>query len=269
MNKYSKIIAAATALLLTFSACGTAEAAGESINTTTSYQTEQTETAAASKSEMFTERDLSGEYDEAEAVSITLNGTTATATANSSSAASAAAGVNVSGSTVRITQEGTYILSGSLSDGMIIVDADEAAKVQIVLDGASVTSQTSAALYVKSADKVFITTAAGTQNTLANGGTFTAIDDSNIDGAVFAKDDITFNGSGSLTVTSPVGHGIAGGTITVTAARHGVQANDSVRVAQADITITAEGKDGIHVSDSSDAESGRHPTAISTWQTGP
>jgi hypothetical protein len=146
---------------------------------------------------------------------------------------------------------------------MIIVEADDAAKVQIVLDGASVTSKTSAALYVKSADKVFVTTAESTENTLANGGTFTAIDDNNIDGAVFAKDDITFNGSGSLTVTSPAGHGIvgkddvkiAGGTLGITAAKHGVQANDSARFAEAEVNITA-GTDGVHVSDSADAEEG-------------
>lgn len=220
---------------------------------------------AAGKSEMFTDRDLSGEYDESEAVSITLSGQAAEVAANSDSAQTAASGVQVGGSTVTITQEGVYIVSGTLADGMVIVDADENAKVQIVLKGASITSSSSAALYVKSADKVFVTTASGTENTLANGGTFTAIDDNNIDGAVFAKDDITFNGSGKLTVTSPAGHGIvgkddvkiAGGTVVVEAYKHGIQANDSVRIAEADVTITAgleTKKDGIHVDDGASEE---------------
>lgn len=211
---------------------------------------------AARKSEMFTERDLSGEYDESGAEKITLSG--------SSAETSAASGVSIDGSDITITEEGVYIVSGTLTDGRIIVDADDAAKVQIVLNGASVTSSSSAALYVKSADKVFITTAAGTDNKLANGGSFTADGDTNVDGAVFAKDDITFNGSGSLTVDSPAGHGIvgkddvkiAGGTVTVNAANHGIQANDSVRIAEADITINAQSKDGIHVSDNADEEEG-------------
>ena len=256
---YRKILAATTALRIMLSGCGAAQAAAGSSDE--GAQTTSVTYDAASKSEMFTERDLSGEYDEAAALKISLNGSTAEVTEEGTETKASA--VTIDGSTITITAEGTYIFSGTLDDGMIIVEADDAAKVQIVLDGASVTSKTSAALYVKSADKVFVTTVEGTENTLANGGTFTAIDDSNIDGAVFAKDDITFNGSGSLTVASPAGHGIvgkddvkiAGGTLGITAAKHGVQANDSARFAEAEVNITA-GTDGVHVSDSADAEEG-------------
>jgi hypothetical protein len=249
------ILALILALVLFLASCGTVESSADTGSSAVSA-TSSAEYNAASKADMFTERDLSGDYDESEAETITLNGSTAETSASS--------GVTVSGSTVTITAEGVYIVSGDLSDGQIIVEADDAAKVQIVLKGASITSSTSAAIYVKSADKVFVTTAAGTENTLANGGSFTADGDTNVDGAVFAKDDITFNGSGSLTIDSPAGHGIvgkddvkiAGGTLTINAANHGVQANDSVRVAEADITINAQTKDGIHVSDDADEEEG-------------
>lgn len=248
----SLLLALAMTVMLLLSSCGSAASAGDAGTVTTT----SVEYDAASKAEMFTERDLSGDYDESEAETITLSG--------SSAKTSASSGVSIDGSTVTITAEGVYIVSGTLSDGQIIVDADDAAKVQIVLDGASVTSGTSAALYVKSADKVFVTTAAGTENTLANGGSFTADGDTNVDGAVFAKDDITFNGSGSLAVDSPAGHGIvgkddvkiAGGSVTVNAANHGIQANDSVRVAEAAVVIDAQAKDGIHVSDDADEEEG-------------
>lgn len=241
------ILALMLALMLTLTSCGSS---GNNISTTS------TDYNAASKTEMFTDRDLSSDYDESSAETITLNGTSAETSASS--------GVSISGSTVTITAEGTYIVSGTLKDGQIIVEADDTAKVQIVLKDASITSSTSAAIYVKSADKVFVTSAKGTDNTLANGGSFTADGDTNVDGAVFAKDDITFNGSGSITINSPAGHGIvgkddvklAGGTITINAAEHGVQANDSVRVAQAEITIDADAKDGIHVSDDADEEEG-------------
>ena len=250
------VLAMALALMLTFTSCGAGTVAEAASGSETVNSTESADNAV-SKSEMFTERDLSGEYDESEAETITLDG--------SSAKTSAASGVSVNGSTVTITEEGVYIVSGTLKDGQIIVEADDTAKVQIVLKNASVTSSDSAAIYVKSADKVFVTTAAGTENTLSNGGSFTADGDTNIDGAVFAKDDITFNGSGSLTIDSPAGHGVvgkddvkfAGGTYTITAAKHGVQANDSVRLAESDMTVTSgSDKDGIHVSDDADEEEG-------------
>ncbi len=276
----ASVIALILALILTLTACGsgtstdnttsnvtvitteteedevvvTTEAAADSNDTETSTDTAD---GSASKSEMFTERDLMGTYDESEAEAITLNGRSAETTAST--------GVTINEGTITITAEGVYIVSGTLTDGQIIVDADDSAKIQIVLKDASITSSTSAALYVKSADKVFITLAEGTDNTLANGGSFTADGDTNIDGAVFAKDDITFNGTGSLTIMSPAGHGVvgkddvkfAGGTYNITAAKHGVQANDSVRVTGSDITITSgDDKDGIHVSDDADEEEG-------------
>ena len=204
--------------------------------------------------DMFTERDNKTEYDEAKAVTIKLNETTATSSSNS---------VKISGSKITITEEATYVVSGELTDGMLVVDAPDTAKLQIVLSGANITSKTSAALYILEADKVFVTLAEGKTNTLANGGSFTAIDENNIDAAVFSKQDLTFNGSGNLTVTSPMAHGIVckddlvftGGTYTVNSASHGLDANDSVRIANATLSIDA-GKDAIHAENSDDASLG-------------
>lgn len=204
--------------------------------------------------DMFTDRDSKTEFDASKAVTIKLNGATATASSNS---------VKISGSTVTITEEATYVISGTLSDGMIVVDAPETAKLQLVFNGISITKTTSAALYIIEADKVLVTLADGTENTLANGGTFTAIDDNNVDGAVYSKQDLTFNGTGSLTVTSPAGHGIVckddlvftGGTYTVNSASHGLDANDSVRIANASFEIDA-GKDVIHCENTDDTSKG-------------
>ena len=204
--------------------------------------------------DMFTERDSKAEYDASKSVTIKLNGTTATASSNS---------VKISGSTVTITEEATYVISGTLSDGMIVVNAPETAKLQLVFNGIHITKSTSAALYIIEADKVFVTLTEGTENVLANGGTFTAIDENNIDGAVYSKPDLTFNGTGSLTVTSPAGHGIVckddlvftGGTYTVNSASHGLDANDSVRIANASFEIDA-GKDVIHCENTDDTSKG-------------
>ena len=136
-------------------------------------------------SEMFSDRDSDASYDENTSAVITLSGTSAECSSDA---------VSISGSTVTIKDEGTYILSGTLDNGMVVVNAENTDKVQFVLDGASINSDTSAAIYVAQADKVFVTLAADSQNSLSNGGEFTAIDDNNIDAAVFSKDDLTFNG---------------------------------------------------------------------------
>ena len=205
--------------------------------------------------EMFTDRDFETEYDETDGVLIELNGSSAYASSDS---------VRISGTTVTITEEAVYIISGSLDDGMIIVDAPDTAKPRLVLNGVDINSADSAALYILEADKVFVTLAEGSQNTLSNGGSFTAIDENNIDSVIFSKQDLTLNGSGTLTVTSPAGHGIVskddlavtGGTYLITSAAHGVDANDSIRITgKTSVTVDA-GKDGIHAENNEDASLG-------------
>ena len=203
--------------------------------------------------DMFSNRDTETSYDSG-SIEIKLNGSSATCSSNK---------VQIDGGKIIITDEGTYIVTGTLNDGMIIVNAEGTDKPQIVLNNANITSATCAPLYILQADKVFVTLAEGSANTLTNGGTFTAIDENNIDGVVYSKQDLTFNGSGSLTVTAPVEHGIVckddlvftGGTYTITSASHGLDVNDSVRVSAGTFTIDA-GKDGIHVENSDNAEKG-------------
>ena len=193
--------------------------------------------------DLFSDRDLSGAYDASECSRITLSDAGCTADSKN---------VAVDGSIVTITGEGDYIVSGTLSDGMIIVDVDKSEKVQLVLDGVDITSETSAAIYVKKADKVFITLADGTENTLKNGGTFEEIDDNHIDAVIFSKDDLTFNGTGTLIIDSPAAHGIVSknelvitnGAYQISAAAHGMTGKDNVAVANGSFQITA-GKDAI------------------------
>lgn len=214
-------------------------------------------TQAASQNpneEMFTDRDLRNEYDLSKAVKIELNKTSAQSDSES---------VKISGSTVTITEEATYVVSGELENGSLVVNAPQSGKLQIVLNGANIHSETSAALYILQADKVFVTLAQGSENTLSNGGSFTAIDENNIDSALFSKQDLTLNGEGSLTVTSPAGHGIVckddlvitDGVYTVNCASHCLDANDSVRVANASLTLNG-GKDAIHCENSDDTSKG-------------
>ena len=202
--------------------------------------------------DMFSDRDLSGEY--SECVDITLSGSAASC--NDSS-------VTVADGSITITKAGTYKLSGTFT-GQIIVNAGDSDKVQLVLDNASITKDGSAALYAINADKVFVTTASGTENTLASTGEFASSDnETNVDGAVFSKSDITFNGSGTLNVTCESKHGIVtkddlkitGGTYNITSASQGLSGKDSVRIAGGNITIIS-GTDGIHSENADDTEKG-------------
>ncbi len=231
------------------SATGGADAQG-STDATNAPVTEEFEVSAA---DMFSNRDLEGTYSENGAVKITLEG--ASASSNSPKA-------KIEGSTVTLDSEGTYIFSGTLDDGSIVVDAADTAKLQIVLDGAKIKSSSSAALLVRGGDKVFVTLADGSENVLENGGRF-PIDDEGIDGAVFSREDITFNGNGKLSIISPEGHGIVtkddlvfvSGTYEITAASHGADANDSIRIKDAEISVTA-GKDGLHAENNDDPSLG-------------
>ena len=123
--KYRKILAVTTAMMIMLSGCGAAHAAAGSSDA--GAQTTSVTYDAASKSEMFTERDLSGEYDEAAALKISLNGSSAEVTEEGTETKASA--VSIDGSTITITAEGTYIFSGTLDDGMIVVDGCECAAV--------------------------------------------------------------------------------------------------------------------------------------------
>ena len=249
----------ATALSMTAVAgcTGTKSSTGNVVSSETEVNAEETvaqsETGTFSSTDMFTERDLAGTYEESGAVYVTFSDDGITGET---------AGVAINGQTVTITAEGTYIFSGTLSEGQIVVDADNA-KVQIVFDNVDITCASSAAVYVKSAEKVFVTLAEGSQNTLRNTDEYVAIDDNNIDAVIFAKSDLTLNGTGSLTIVSAEGHGIVskddlkitGGTYDITAAGHALSGKDSVRIADGTFILTAE-KDGIHAENADDEEKG-------------
>lgn len=239
--------------LLLCAAIGLSGCAGAASNTTSAISpTENSEvkftaveTTQLEKTEttIFSSRDLDASYPEANSVAIVLSGNDIFCASNN---------VVISGSTATIQKEGTYLLSGSLEDGSIIVDADKTDKIQLVLSGVSIHSEASAPIYVRQADKVFVTLAEGTQSRLSNGGSFTPDGDTNIDSVIFSRDDLTLNGTGDLSITSPAGHGIVskdalritGGTYAIEAEAHGLCGKDEVSIASGSFDITS-GKDGI------------------------
>jgi hypothetical protein len=183
---------------------------------------------------MFTDRDLTQTVDTSSATTYTVS----------------------DGQNITITEEGTYVITGSASNVTITVEADDTAKVQIVLQDCSVTNDSSPVIYVKSADKVFVTLSGS--SSLAVTGTFTTDGETNTDAVIYSKSDLTLNGTGSLTISSTA-NGISsnddlkitGGTYDITATEDAVEAHNSIRIAGGTFTITS-GKDAFHSEDSDD-----------------
>ncbi len=196
---------------------------------------------------MFTANDLDAAWDAGDATRIILSDEGGTVKGN---------GAYVNGGDVYIVYAGKYVLSGGLSDGSVIIEADRDDKIWLMLDGASIHCEDGAAIRVEQAGKVFLTLRDGTQNTLSSGASYgeEAVL-AGVDGTIYSRDDLTINGTGSLQVTAEYQHGIvcnddfvvAGGTLHVTAAQDAIHANDSVRIREADLTLSA-GDDGITVS---------------------
>ena len=191
----------------------------------------------------FTENDKNGTWDTSRATQITLNGDEVSVFGG---------GAYAFDGNVMITGKGKYVISGTLTDGSVIVDADSSAKVWIMLDGADITCSTGACFDVEQADKVFLTLAEGSENSLSTLGFSAENRTAGMDGAVFSRDDLTINGTGSLTVTAGEESGIVcndeliftGGVITVDAAADALHVNDNLRIMEAQLNLKA-GDDGI------------------------
>ena len=190
----------------------------------------QLSNSEADEESVFTERDLEQTADTSEAKSITVS----------------------DDMTIDITEEGVYTISGTAENCTIRVEADENAKIQLVLDGVSITNNDFSAIYVVSADKVFVTTT-NSENTLTVSGQFTSDGDVNTDAVIYSKDDLVLNGTGTLNITSYYGNGITskddmkitGGTYSVKSALDAFEANDSISVSDGTFNITTN-KDGFH-----------------------
>ncbi|WP_102411066.1 carbohydrate-binding domain-containing protein [Beduinella massiliensis] len=169
-------------------------------------------------------------------------------------ATEAGEGYGVEGDVVTITREGTYVLTGSLSDGQIVVCADKDEDVRLVLENVAVTSTSAAPLYVIQADKVIVSLPEGTQSTLTDKQTAQDEEGREITATIFARSDLTINGSGSLVIRAGARDGIAtkdtlkltGGTLDIEASDDGIVAKDRALIRGGDISIVSAG-DGVKV----------------------
>ncbi|MBQ6356196.1 MAG: carbohydrate-binding domain-containing protein [Solobacterium sp.] len=258
MKKKNMITGAALALSLTLAGCsaGTAAAspAGESSTPASAVQTAQavldnTETlvtdvnmtsgGAIDTSDLFTERDLTQTADVSEAVYYTVQ----------------------DGESITISAAGVYVLSGTAENMTVIVNAGDSDKVQLVLNGVSITNESTPCIFVENADKVFVTTSSS-DNTLTVTGAFAENSELDADAVITSKDDIVFNGVGVLSINSSE-DGIdgkddvkfTGGTLNISCQDDAIEANDSFAAADGKLTINAA-DDGIHAENEDDNTKG-------------
>jgi len=185
-----------------------------------------------------------------------LSGSSASVTGN---------GAAASGGTVTILASGTYIISGQLSDGQIIVESTDDEVVRLVLNNANITCANSAPIYVKDARKVILILADGTTNTITDGSGYQLTDTTGNEpnAAIFSKADLTINGTGTLNVDANYKQGITSkdelkivsGTINVDAVTNAINGRDFVAIKDGTLTVNA-GNDGIKSNNDEDTALG-------------
>lgn len=169
-------------------------------------------------------------------------------------------GISVDGNVIIITSGGDFTVEGSSEDGQIVVNTDE--KVKLRLNGMSLTNSSGAPIYVKSADKFYITIEDGTENTLTDGGEYT--EELEVNACLYSEDNIEIKGGGILNINGNVHHGISAkdsleienGIINIASAGDGIRVNDTAEISGGEINIVSEA-DGIQAEEILDITGGK------------
>ncbi len=255
--KKIKIGSAVTAALIStaiFSACS---------DSTQSYSSSQSsadvENIAYSQSIdasklILDDDDYYSEWENSAFTEVTLNGSTAE---------SSGKGVSITDGVIVISSAGTYVLSGTLSDGQVIVEAGDSDDVRIVLNNAIVSCSYSSAVLIKSADKVIISVPENTANTLSDGYSYSDTSDDAPNACLYSKSDLIINGSGSLTINGNTRRAISGRddlkivevNLIVNSVEDGIIGKDSIIIGSGTIVIKASG-DAIKSNNDSDISKG-------------
>ncbi len=228
------------------------------IETFTMTESDDASTSNGSSDDSSTSGDYSDEstIDTSDATQINLLG-------NSISVSGSGAIVDVS--TVTISSAGTYQLEGTLNDGQIIVDTEDGDDVTLVLNGIDISSSTTAPIFIQSAEQTIIHLAGGTANTLTDASSYVFDDpeEDEPDAALFSKDDLVIEGSGTLTINanyndaikSKDGLDISNGTLQIISVDDGIIGKDYINIKNGNFTIDVQG-DGLKSTNDEDTEKG-------------
>lgn len=252
-NNIIRLLAPVLALAMVMAGCGnkTSGSSAESGSPSISPPV----VSSGDKRGSYADEDFLESYDAASATAIVFSGTGATISGT---------GAQLNGSTVTISNAGTYVVSGELTDGQLLVDATKNDTVHLVLNGVTLKSSSTSPLYIKQAEKVILTLAEGSENSITDAENYVfEADADEPNAALFSKSDLTVNGSGTLAVSANYNNGVASkdnlvitnGDITVTAVNDAIRGKDSVTVANGSLNLTSGG-DGIKSNNSEDAALG-------------
>lgn len=226
----------------------TSSTSGTTSKVADSFSTDVKSGAKLAEDTHYSAKDLT--WDSSSEVTIDLSNPTATD------------GVTVSDGVITITKAGNYKLTGTYS-GQIKVEAADSDMVRLILNNATITNSTGAAINVVEADEVVIYTASGTTNTVSDGSSYSDTASGSPDAAIYSKSDLTLAGEGTLKVEGKYEEGIhttdglviASGTLEVSAANTGIKGKDYVDILDGTITVTAT-KDGIKATNDTDGNRG-------------
>ena len=226
----------------------TSSTSGTTSKVADSFSTDVKNGAKLAEDTHYSAKDLT--WDSSSEVTIDLSNPTATD------------GVTVSDGVITITKAGNYKLSGTY-EGQIKVEAADSDMVRLILNNATITNSTGAAINVVEADEVVIYTASGTTNTVSDGSSYSDTASGSPDAAIYSKSDLTLAGEGTLKVEGKYEEGIhttdglviASGTLEVTAANTGIKGKDYVDILDGTVTVTAT-KDGIKATNDTDGNRG-------------
>lgn len=251
-----KRVVASLVIALFISACSPSSASTENSADTQTQTSQSTSEDTADTSDTFgtyEEEDLNTEYD-SDSSTVELSDNT-----------EEVEGVSVDGQTVTINQGGTYVLSGELTDGQVVVNVNEDEKVHLVLNDVTITNQQGPAILVEQAEKVVTTLASDTTNTLTDGDDYQLDGDETEPNATFySKEDLVINGDGELKVSGNYNNGIrskddlilVSGEYTVNAKNNALKGKDSVQILDGSYTLTTEEGDGIQSNNSDEEDKG-------------
>lgn len=249
-----KLLSLTVSVLLVFGLCYGCGLKVKDISPFDAPRIEPTDSSSAefiSRDAAFSDRELNGNWEDETATHITLGDNIRTD----------GEGASASGSLLQIYSGGTYVLSGSMN-GRVVVETGKDEKLQLVLNGVSITSSDGPAIWIKKADKVFLTIAEGTQNDLSDSDSY-SLDDEKPNAALYSKEDLSINGGGNLLIRGNYKHGVVSkddlvivdATLQLNAPGDGLRAKDCIKLKDATLKLQASG-DGIQATSTEDATTG-------------
>lgn len=254
-------LAVASSMMFTSTTCFAAEENNSEVVITTSDDNEEinientdtTNEVSKDKTESTTSEETTSEEE-----------TTYNITLAEDASTSDSENVSIENNIITIKAGGTYVVSGTLTNGQIIVDSEDENDVELDFQGVNITCDFDAPIYVANAENCDIKLEKGTENTITDNRDATNEDEDSIPAAIYSKDDLKIKGKGTLTVNANYNSGITSKnditiqkcTLNVNAVNNGIKGKDSVEMIEGAVITVNSTSDGIKSTNDTDEGKG-------------